>query len=59
MVIKNTKWALNITRKYLVASSAIVSQIVRTLIPDDFDFLVKAIMSKNARESVVHKVSVR
>ena len=55
----NTKWDVNMTRKYLVASSAMVSQIVRTLTPGTFDFLVKKIISVNARKSDVRIVLVK
>ena len=43
------------TRKYIVASSAIVPRIVGTLTPDDFVRIAKKIVNKNARVSGVHK----
>lgn len=37
----STKWEVNITRKYHVASSAIVSKMVGTLRPGTLDFFAK------------------
>ena len=52
-VISSTKWELNITRKYHVASSAMVSRMLGTLIFDTFDLAAKKVINKNARKSGV------
>ena len=59
MVTPSTKWAVNITKKYIVASSATVSKIVGTLNPATLrqDRAVKNKMNKNAEESNTHIVS--
>jgi hypothetical protein len=50
----STKWEVNITRKYHVASSAMLSKIVGTLSPGTLDFLAEKIINENARESDVY-----
>ena len=57
-VISNTKWELNMTRKYHVASSAMVSRILGVLRFDTFDFAAKKVINENARRSGVH-IAVR
>ena len=50
-VISTTKWELAITRKYRVASSAMVLRIVGTLSPRVPDFAAKKMIDSKARES--------
>ena len=51
-VISSTKWELNMTRKYHVASWAMVPRIVGPLIFDVPDFAAKKVINENARKSV-------
>ena len=54
MVITSTKWEENMTRKYLVASSAIVPKMGGTLVPDGTIWphrVVESSINENARES--------
>ena len=53
----STKCEENITRKYHVASSAILSKIVGTLSPGTFAFLAEKMISEKARESDVYALS--
>ena len=53
-VISSTKWELNITRKYHVASCAMVPRSVGPLIFDVPDFPVKNMINENARKSGVY-----
>ena len=48
-----TKWEVNIMRKYQVASSAIVSQIIRTLRIAALDFFARKMNNEKARRSDV------
>ena len=50
-VISSTKWELNITRKYHVASWAMAPRRVGPLIFDALDFPVKNMINENARKS--------
>ena len=50
-VISSTKWELNITRKYRVASSAIVRRMFGILSVDAFDFAAKKMINENASKS--------
>ena len=50
-VISTTTWEVAITRKYRVASSAIVLKSVGTLRPFVPDLAAKKTINKNARES--------
>jgi len=52
-VISSTRWALNITRKYHVASSAMVPRMLGTLSSEAFDFAAKKVINENARKSDV------
>jgi len=53
-VISSTKWELNMTRKYHVASSAMVPRRVGPLIFDVPDFATKKVINENARKSGVY-----
>ena len=53
-VISSTKWELNITRKYHVASCAMVPRSVGPLIFDVPDFATKKVINENARKSGVY-----
>jgi len=53
-VISSTKWELNMTRKYHVASCAIVSRRVGPLRFDALDFAAKKVINENARKSGVY-----
>jgi len=55
--ISNTKWELNMIRKYHVASSAMVLRMLGTPRCDTFDF-TKKVINENARKSSVH-IAVR
>jgi hypothetical protein len=57
-VISSTKWEVNITRKYSVASSTMVAKIPVNSSPPIFDLLAKKRINKNARESGVYNVEV-
>ena len=48
---------MNITRKYRVASSAIVSRIEGILNLDDLDVIAKKIVNENARKSGLYASS--
>ena len=50
-VISRTKWEVNITRKYSVASSAMVFKIDGILSPCTSDLMAKKTINKNARRS--------
>ena len=52
-VITSTKWELNMTRKYHVASSAMVSRRAGPLRFDTLDFAAKQTINENARKSGV------
>ena len=52
-VISSTKWEVNITRKYRVASSAMVPKIVGILSPGVVHRVAKKIVSENASRSGV------
>ena len=52
-----TKWEVNITRKYHVASSAMLSKIVGALSPSTLDLLAEKIINEKARESDVQTLS--
>lgn len=58
-VITRTKWEVNMTRKYSVASSAIVSERVENLNPGALNFLVRKIINENARVSECWKPQYR
>ena len=47
----STKWEVNITRKYRVASSTMVPKMPVTFDPSAFDFFARKMIKKNARES--------
>lgn len=53
-VITSTKWEVNMSRKYRVASSATVSKIVGTLSAAVLVLFAKKIIDKKAKESCVH-----
>ena len=53
-VISSTKWELNITRKYHVASCAMVPKMVGPLRFDAFDFAAEKVINENARKSGVY-----
>ena len=53
-VNSTTRWEVNITRKYRVASSTMVSKILRALIPGALDFTAQKIINENARKSNFH-----
>ena len=48
-----TRWEENTTRKYHVASFAMMSKIIGTLDPGALNFLAKNVIKENARESEV------
>jgi hypothetical protein len=50
-VITSTKWEVNMTRKYRVASSTMVPRMPETFDPPMFDFFAKKTISKKARVS--------
>lgn len=50
----NTKWEVNMIRKYRVASSAMVPKIVGILNPGMPDVFARKMMKENARESVLY-----
>jgi hypothetical protein len=52
-VITKTKWEPNITKKYRVASSAMVLKMLGPLTFDAFDFAAKKVINANARRSGV------
>ena len=59
-VISNTKWEVNITRKYQVAPSAMILESTGSLSPCAFVFIAKNIIATNARESIYtssHKIN--
>jgi len=58
-VITSTKWEVNMTRKYRVASSTMVPKMPGTLGPTVFDFFAKKMINKNARESDLCALSAR
>ena len=58
-VIVSTKCEVKMTRKYRVASSAIVPKILGALKPGIFDFLAKKRINENASESDFGVVSGR
>lgn len=51
-VISSTKWEVNITKKYRVASSAMVFKILGILSPDAFDRAATKMVNENARRSM-------
>ena len=53
--ITNTRWLVKMMRKYHVASSVMVSQIVLTPSPRTLDLLAKKRINENTRKSVVRK----
>jgi len=57
-VITKARWEENISRKYHVASSAMVSRMEATLRLSAFDFLAQEIISENARKSNKREVVV-
>ena len=56
-VISNTKWEVNITRKYQIAPSVMILENSGSFSPCAFAFVAKNIMTKNARESDTHIAS--
>lgn len=50
-VISRIKWEVNITRKYRVASSAMLLKIVGILVPCPSAFTAKKTITENARKS--------
>jgi hypothetical protein len=50
-VISRTKWEVNITRKYRVASSAMVLKTIGILSPHASDFIARTTITENARRS--------
>ena len=58
-VISSTKWEVNITRKYRVASSAMAFKIVGTLSPRASDVAAMKMIKENARKSCLHISSVK
>lgn len=50
-VVMITRWEVNITRKYHVASSTIVPRILETSSPCFFDVLAKKTIKENVRNS--------
>ena len=52
-VISSTRWEVNITRKYRMASLAMTSKRLGNPSPGIFDFFAKKITSENARQSEV------
>ena len=53
-VISSTKWELNITRKYHVASCAMVPKRVGPLRFNALDFAAEKVINENARKSGVY-----
>lgn len=49
--ISRTRWEVNITRKYRVASLAMISKRFGILGPDSFDVITRKIVNENARKS--------
>lgn len=53
-VIKSTKWAVNITKKYRVASFAMTCQRLRKLSPGVLESCARKMISENTRRSGVY-----
>lgn len=56
-VIASTKWPVNITRKYRMASLVITSKMLGILTPGTLDFIAEKMISENARKSKVYRFS--